>query len=66
MAFRGEREYLVGKIAELQSRQLNMHQEATFHNWTPEQSALAFDKRFAHIVWLMRELTKLDEVKNES
>ena len=60
MAFGGEREFLIGEIAELQRQQLNMHQEAKLHDWSPEQSALAFDTRFARIAWLMHELAKLD------
>jgi len=65
MAFRGEREFLIGEIAELQRQQLNMHQEAKLHDWTPKQSALAFDTKFARISWLMHELAKLDEGESE-
>jgi hypothetical protein len=65
MAFRREREFRIAEIAKLQSQQLNMCQEAKQHEWTPEQSALAYDKRFARIAWLMRELTKLDEGETE-
>jgi hypothetical protein len=66
MAVRGKREYLIGKIAELQHQQLNAYQEADLHDWTPEQSTLAFDERFARIAWLMRELTELDDGKSEA
>ena len=65
MAFREEREFLIGEIAALQTQQLNMHQQAKLHGWTHEQSALAFDKSLARMAWLMRELTKLDEGDSE-
>jgi len=65
MAFRGEREFLIGEIANLQRQQLNMHQEAKLHDWTRKQSALAFDKRFGRIAWLIHELAKLDEGESQ-
>jgi len=61
MAFRGEREFLINEIAQLQHEQLNTHQEARQQSWTREQSSLAFDTRLARLAALMRELTKLDE-----
>lgn len=65
MAFQGEREILIGEIANLQRQQLNMYQEAKEQDWTAEQSGLAFDKRFARMAWLMQELAKLDEGESQ-